>query len=168
VCVCVHVNINIHPHDIQLVEQIRLKGPDFFCSRTRDLGRCHSLLSNGKHFISYITYRWNQQDVIQTLLSKLKQTTTPSLLTKSATTRKNMSNPVNLLQTAKNDCNLSQSPALSAHTISTIHDQECSGTPLNTSWSWFLDKYIHIFGPIQAAAGSTYVYFGFLSLNFAD
>ncbi|XP_046636153.1 eukaryotic translation initiation factor 4E type 3-like [Daphnia pulicaria] len=51
-----------------------------------------------------------------------------------------MSNPVNLLQTANNDFNLSQSPALSAHTISTIHDQECSGTPLNTSWSWFLDK----------------------------
>lgn len=76
-----------------------------------------------------------------------------------------MSNPVNLLQTANNDCNLSQSPALSAHTISTIHDQECSGTPLNTSWSWFLDKYILIFAVHPAnscCSDCTYVYFGFL------
>uniref|UniRef100_A0A0P5I8M8 Putative Eukaryotic translation initiation factor 4E type n=1 Tax=Daphnia magna TaxID=35525 RepID=A0A0P5I8M8_9CRUS len=52
------------------------------------------------------------------------------------------SNPVNvhLLHAVNNSDGLSQSPALSAQAINTIHDQECSGTPLNTPWSWFLDK----------------------------
>jgi len=35
---------------------------------------------------------------------------------------------------------LSQSPALSAQTIDTLHHQENSGVPLNTTWTFWLDK----------------------------
>ena len=39
---------------------------------------------------------------------------------------------------------LSSSPALSVQALKTINRQESQGTPLQTSWTWFLDKYISI------------------------
>lgn len=65
------------------------------------------------------------------------------------------SKPVEVRKLLTSGDGLSQSPALSAQTISTIHDQESNGlTPLNTSWSWFLDKYIEMFNGFK---GSTYI-----------
>ena len=37
---------------------------------------------------------------------------------------------------------LSQSPALSAQTIHTINDQESKGVPLDTPWTFWLDKWV--------------------------
>ena len=52
------------------------------------------------------------------------------------------SQPIEVRNIKTNDgIQMSQSPALSVQAIKTINDQENSGlTPLNTPWSWFLDK----------------------------
>ena len=43
-------------------------------------------------------------------------------------------------QQSSPNSNLSQSPALSASTINTLNGQENSGVPLQTPWTFWLDK----------------------------
>merc|ERR1712071_368601 len=51
------------------------------------------------------------------------------------------SNPIRVVSNSSENVEyLSQSPALSAQTIDTLHHQESSGVPLNTTWTFWLDK----------------------------